>query len=235
MNNNTTTCWLIIPAAGSGSRMQLQQAKQYLPLLGKPMLSHTLEAFVDCDFIKGITVALARHDSQFQALSLSGHPKVHSCIGGATRAESVLAGLASLNNANDNDWVMVHDAARPCVTSLQLQQLYDALKTSQHGGFWAIPVADTLKRVAENCPLQTVDRKNIVRAQTPQMFRLGELREALLSALASNIDITDEASALEFASIPAIVVEGHGSNIKVTYPDDASLAEFYLHKLQEQS
>lgn len=230
----SSACWLIIPAAGSGSRMGLAHAKQYLSLHGQPMLAHTVNAFLACDFIAGIVVAVAEHDTYHRTVSALQHPKVSCCIGGTSRAESVLAGLQALTHARDNDWVMVHDAARPCVSPQQLQALYNTLALTPNGGFWAIPVADTLKNVSPEQAVSTVDRRYMVRAQTPQMFRLGALREALSSALAKGYEITDEASAMEHSGIEVRVIDGHSSNIKVTYPDDAALAAFYLQQIQEQ-
>ena len=136
--NNKRDCWLVIPAAGVGSRMEAAQAKQYLPLLGKPMIEHTLAPFLQCGFIRGVTVAVSENDDNYQDLTALQHEKIQLCIGGDTRAESVLAGLRALHSADDSDWVMVHDAARPCITASQLASLYETLAISEHGGFWAI-------------------------------------------------------------------------------------------------
>jgi len=222
------SCWLLIPAAGVGSRMGLGHAKQYMPLLGKPMLAQTVAPFLACEFVAGITIALAEGDTSHTDIELLQHPKIKLCIGGDSRADSVLAGLNSLDAAKAEDWVMVHDAARPCVTTEQLQHFYDTLSPSEHGGIWAIPQADTLKRVNNGVVETTVDRNNIWCAQTPQMFRYNTLKQALHAALTAGITITDEASALEAAGIPVKIVQGHSQNIKATYPSDAALAAFYL-------
>lgn len=218
--------WVVIPAAGVGARVGAAKPKQYIAIDGEAMLLRSLRPFLEADFVEGVVLALSANDTWWPELNFS-HPKLQLCIGGTERADSVLAGLSTLNLAADS-WVMVHDAARPCITGAQLQLLFEQLQGTE-GGLWAIPVADTLKQAsADQHSVATIDRNQIWRAQTPQMFKFGELQQALASALAQGLSITDEASAIEYSGGRPTLVEGFNENIKVTYPSDVALAEFYL-------
>lgn len=225
---NSPRCWGVIPAAGSGSRMGADLPKQHLEVAGKSLLRHALDALLADADIAGVMLAVAPDDPRARALAQ--FPGVALTCGGAQRAESVLAALRALAGlADDEDWVLVHDAARPCLAAPDLQRLVSVVQTSGIGGLLAEPVVDTLKRVDASQRVQaTVSRAGLWRAQTPQMFRLGSLRDALAAALAEGVEITDEASAMEWTGHPVQVVPGSPRNIKVTVPADLALAELYL-------
>ncbi|HEY6528071.1 MAG TPA: 2-C-methyl-D-erythritol 4-phosphate cytidylyltransferase [Cellvibrionaceae bacterium] len=225
--------WGLIPAAGTGSRMQSNQPKQYLPLKGKTLLEITLSKFTSRIDISGIIV-VASADRQFVALNLP----VQRCDGGATRAASVLAGLDYLlaNEAEVDDFVLVHDAARPCVTTERLNLLIQTVLSENQGGLLACPVSDTLKRSTIHQPAQslnTLDRSHIWQAHTPQMFRIGELKTALQQAIARGQLVTDEASAMELMGVQPLLIADRRDNIKVTLPEDLALAEFILQRHEE--
>lgn len=202
--------------------------KQYLEVAGKPLICHALEALLRLPSIVGVCVAVQADDDRGQVLARA--PRVWLTSGGATRAESVLAALRALTGrASPEDWVLVHDAARPCLSTDDLQRLVERVRCSGTGALLALPVVDTLKRVDAHGYVQaTVPRSDLWRAQTPQMFRLGELQSALEGALAAGVEVTDEASAMELAGHPVQVVPGNPRNIKVTVPADLALARLYL-------
>ncbi|TDJ64025.1 MAG: 2-C-methyl-D-erythritol 4-phosphate cytidylyltransferase [Proteobacteria bacterium] len=222
--------WAVVPAAGKGLRMGADIPKQYLQIAGKPVLQHTLEIFVGHSQIAGVAVVIAADDRLWATLDGVLTRKLRVTTGGRERCHSVLAGIDALSeDANDRDWVMVHDAARPCLRGADIDRMIDELKTSPWGGILAIPVRDTLKRCNDAGEIeQTIDRAPLWRALTPQMFRLGLLRDALTAALAQDLFVTDEAQAIEAAGGIPRVVEGHADNIKITCPADVQLAEIYL-------
>lgn len=225
-----TACWAVVPAAGSGSRLGAAERKQFLELEGRSLLSWSLHALLEAVPLEGIVVSLPAGLSLPAAERCDA--RVVGCTGGASRAESVAAGLAALPAAG-RDWVLVHDAARPCVPASDIQRLVHSVTSSGEGAILAQPVADTLKRVDGRARVvATVDRSDLWRALTPQMFRVDELRAALADALASGDAITDEASAMERAGYPVRLVEGSAANIKVTYPGDLPLAAFWLARRQ---
>lgn len=226
-----TACWAVVPAAGSGSRLSAARRKQFLELEGRSLLSWSLHALLDAVPLEGIAVALPA-GAALPAAERSD-PRIQSCTGGASRAESVAAGLAALPAAGE-DWVLVHDAARPCVPATDIRRLVRSVIESGQGAILAQPLADTLKRADERARVvETVDRSALWRALTPQMFRVGELRDALAEAMAAGASITDEASAMEFAGHPVQLIEGSTANIKVTYPGDLPLAAFWLARQKE--
>lgn len=213
----------LIPAAGFGSRMESQLPKQYLPLLGRPILHWALEVFLNSDRIHSVVLVLSPEDD-FWAKNALQHPKltVLKC-GGETRAESVLNGLNSSESILDADWVLVHDAARPGMTTDLLNHLLNELAEDSVGGLLAIPVADTLKRANTSGRVAATEpRENLWRAQTPQMFRYGLLKEALVRASEAP---TDEAQAVEALGYKPKLVTGQLRNMKVTYPQDLALLE----------
>ncbi|MEQ8803821.1 2-C-methyl-D-erythritol 4-phosphate cytidylyltransferase [Haliea sp.] len=220
-------CWGVIPAAGIGARMATGQPKQYLEIAGKSLLQHSLDALLAIAAVEAVVVALGAGDMWAPLLPCS---RVRLTVGGARRADSVLAALRALQEiAHEDDWVLVHDAARPCLLPADGERLVAAVLTSGSGALLAEPVVDTIKRVAaDGRVLGTLDRSELWRAQTPQMFRLGELAAALDRALRAGVPITDEASAMEWAGHPVAVVPGSTRNLKVTVPDDLALAAFYL-------
>ncbi len=220
-------CWGVIPAAGIGARMASEQPKQYLEIAGKSLLQHSLDALLAIAAVEAVVVALGAGDTWAPVLPCS---RVRLAVGGARRADSVLAALRALQEiAHEDDWVLVHDAARPCLSPADGERLVAAVLASGSGALLAEPVVDTIKRVAaDGRVLGTLDRSELWRAQTPQMFRLGELAAALDRALRAGVPITDEASAMEWAGHPVAVVPGSTRNLKVTVPDDLALAAFYL-------
>jgi 2-C-methyl-D-erythritol 4-phosphate cytidylyltransferase len=224
--------WAVVAAAGGGARMQAGRPKQYLKLRGRALIEHSLQVFMQAPWIDGIVVVLAPGDEDFAKLAVGKHWKLHVASGGSTRVESVLAGLAEVAakaNAPGPPFVLVHDAARPCITREDLERLRDEASDAQ-GGLLAVPVADTLKRAESSRSAATVDRRELWRAQTPQMFRLDVLRQALEASVAQGVEVTDEARAMEAAGHRPRLVTGSAANLKVTYPDDLALAEFWLER-----
>jgi 2-C-methyl-D-erythritol 4-phosphate cytidylyltransferase len=220
--------WVVIPAAGVGARMQADRPKQYLPLGGKTVLEHTLACFSGHPLVEGIVVAITMGDPYWPVLP--GMESIHVAPGGRERADSVLNSLAYLHETlqvADDVPVLVHDAARPC---LSRDRLLAAGQGQVAGAILAMPVRDTMKRAQADSPhvAQTEDRNGLWHALTPQMAQLGVLREALAHALHEGATITDEASALEFAGLHPLLVEGDARNIKITRPADLALAEFFL-------
>jgi len=221
--------WAVVPAAGQGKRMGADIPKQYLSIGGETLLSRSVKRLLKSSRLEQVAVAVSREDQRWHELSIMSDVRVSVVIGGAERADSVLAGLLALTNASDSDWVIVHDAARPCVSSVALRAMFDALADDPVGGIMAVPVADTLKQADNNRNIvATVDRSQLWAAQTPQMFRYGLLRDALQQALASGQQVTDEASALELAGHTPKLFPGSSRNIKITQPEDLELASRIL-------
>ncbi|MBS3955736.1 MAG: 2-C-methyl-D-erythritol 4-phosphate cytidylyltransferase [Methylomicrobium sp.] len=230
MNTLHSRFWAIVPAAGVGKRMQADRPKQYLSLAGKAVLEQTLLRLLGVEQLSGIAVAISQEDPYWPELEIAGHPKVITAPGGKERADSVLSGLRSIRErADDNDWVLVHDAARPCITRSDVDLLIASLKDDAVGGILALSSHDTLKQVEGRTIHGTLDRTHIWRALTPQMFRYGMLKAAL-EAGEGNPAITDEASALELMGYQPKIVEGRPDNIKITRPEDLALAQFYLEQ-----
>ncbi|RUM54254.1 MAG: 2-C-methyl-D-erythritol 4-phosphate cytidylyltransferase [Methylococcus sp.] len=226
-----TPVWALVPAAGVGKRMAADRPKQYLPLGGCTVLKHTLQRLMASQLYAGIVVALSPEDEYWPSLCLSDTEQVYRVAGGRERADSVLSGLdfiALLGSVDD--WVMVHDAARPCVTETDLRRLVEEVGNDPVGGILALPVHDTLKDVESNRIQSTVDRSRVWRALTPQMFRLGLLRDALREASRNDRRVTDEASAIELKGLRPLIVEGRPDNIKITRPEDLPLASYYLEQ-----
>ncbi len=222
--------WAVVPAAGIGSRMQADRPKQYLDLNGKMVLQRTLQGLVEHSCIEGIVVAIADNDPWWAQILVDTTKPIHVAIGGKERAASVYNALIALANiADDNPWVMVHDAARPCLRHSDIDQMLTRLSDHSVGGILGIPVTDTVKRTNEKGDIiETVERQGLWRASTPQMFRLNTLKEALLYAKKQQLVVTDEASAIEFMGLQAMMIEGHADNIKITLPQDLDLAGLFL-------
>jgi 2-C-methyl-D-erythritol 4-phosphate cytidylyltransferase len=210
--------------------MDADLPKQYLPLAGATMMEHSLRALLACSRLTAVVVALHEQDTRAVGLPLLKDPRVQRVVGGEQRSDSVLAALAELmHQASPGDWVLVHDAARPCLQAADLARLIERVTGTGIGGILAEPIVDTVKQAgAEGLVLQTLDRTGLWRAQTPQMFRLGELHEALAQASRLGLAITDEASAMEQAGHPVQLVPGSSRNLKVTLPEDLQLAAWYL-------
>lgn len=220
--------WVVIPAAGAGARFGAERPKQYFPLAGRTVIEWALRPFLRRPDISGIAVVVAPGDRYWPALDVASE-RVFAVEGGAERAVSVLNGLVELRRRGQPaDWVMVHDAARPCLNDRDLDGLIATVGDDQAGGLLAVPVQDTLKREKNGSAVETVDRRFIWRALTPQMFRLGALYEALGSAVASGTAVTDESSAMERVGVRPALVRGRGDNIKITRPEDLPMAEFIL-------
>lgn len=222
--------WVVIPAAGVGARMKADRPKQYLPLRGKTVIEHTLACFTHHPTIDGIVVALSPDDPYWSELHIDSPIPLHIAAGGQERCHSVLNALHLLaQHADTNDWVLVHDAARPCLTCNDIDKLCAELEYDEVGGILAVPVRDTMKRADGAGRISaTEDRSTLWHALTPQMFRVGLLTQALEQALADGFVVTDEASAVEHAGLRPKLVEGRADNIKVTRPEDLALAEFFL-------
>jgi len=228
--NQILKCWAVVPAAGVGTRMQADRPKQYLPLAGKTVIEHTLTRLLQSGAFQAVAVAISLEDPYWPELKISQHPQVVTAPGGKERADSVLSALKALEGkADENDWVLVHDAARPCLTADDIHLQIETLKDDPVGGILALSSHDTLKHVDGDSITATVDRKHIWRALTPQMFKYGMLRDALQQT-EGNPAITDEASALELLGFQPKIVEGRPDNIKITRPEDLALAQFYMEQ-----
>jgi 2-C-methyl-D-erythritol 4-phosphate cytidylyltransferase len=209
--------------------------KQYLPLGNKTLLEHTLERLLQLPMMESLLLVLHPQDSQWQQLALSHDSRIQVIIGGDERSDSVLNALHSLvPTAAENDWVLVHDAARPCVTLATIQELCKQVNDHSVGGILGVPVSDTLKSVSTDQTIcSTVDRSHLWQAQTPQMFRYGLLRSCLTRAAQEKKVITDEASALEVYGYAPLMVNGRSDNIKITHPEDLLLAQWILQRQEE--
>jgi 2-C-methyl-D-erythritol 4-phosphate cytidylyltransferase len=226
--------WLVMPAAGAGTRFSGRQSgalpKQYAPLRGRTVIEWALTPFLMDPRCVGAVVALAGQDKWWPKVA-ERIPAVTVCQGGSERCESVRNALASLNRrAEKSDWVLVHDAARPCLATSDLDRLIEKVGSHPVGGILAQPVADTLKRAHAGAAEigETVDRASLWRAGTPQMFRYGKLVEALDNAIAGKRHPTDEAQALEWMGERPLLVEGSGANLKVTTADDLAIVDALL-------
>ena len=225
--------WCVVPAAGRGQRFGAVIPKQYALLVGAPMLIRTLDRLISHPRVAGLMVALADSDEHWPDLhELEGKP-VRTCVGGVERADSVLAALDALaGDCAADDWVMVHDAARPCVRHHDIDLLLEQGMAHIDGAILAAPIRDTVKRGSAGAAIvDTLDRSMLWRALTPQLFRFGMLRNALRAALSDpdrRPHITDEASAIELQGKRPLLVQGADDNIKVTSLHDLALAEFIL-------
>lgn len=217
--------------------MRAARPKQYLPLLGRAMLLHTLERLGRYPRLRGLVVGIAADDAYWPTLATEIPNLLNTYIGGAERAQTVLNGLRVLETyATPDDWVLVHDAARPCVRHTDIDALLAAVAGHADGGLLALPLSDTVKRADHNgCVEDTVARAGLWRALTPQVFRLAALSEALESAMRAGVEITDEASAMEYSGARPRLVHGHADNIKITVPEDLALAELFLREQERES
>ncbi|MGF1766709.1 2-C-methyl-D-erythritol 4-phosphate cytidylyltransferase [Enterovibrio makurazakiensis] len=215
----------IVPAAGVGKRMGAACPKQYLTIQDKTLLEHTVYVLLAHPSVSRVVVAIGAEDEYFHTTSLANDARVTVTTGGTERADSVLAGL----HATQAEWVMVHDAARPCVRHQDIDALIEAATSHEDGALLASPVRDTMKRSnALGDVDHTVSREQLWHALTPQMFQRTTLLTALEKALEQSLAVTDEASAIEFAGGKPKLVAGHADNIKVTQPEDLALAAFFL-------
>ena len=220
----------VVPAAGRGERFGATAPKQYARLLGRPVLSWSVGALLAERAIDGVIVALAAGDRRWRGIPEAVDPRVSTCVGGARRELSVASAMASLApRARDGDWVIVHDAARPCLRCEDLRALLEATRDDPVGGLLAIPVSDTLKRDGSDGRSRgTVEREGLWRALTPQVFRYGLLKRALNLCIDRERAVTDEASAVEALGLRPLLVRGHSDNLKITNPEDGALAAAIL-------
>lgn len=229
--------YCVIPAAGVGKRMQANHPKQYLTIGDKTIIEHTVCRLQQLPFIHKIVIAISPGDQYFADLSLANDKAIQVVDGGLERVDSVLSGLTALAAGAEDSadaWVLVHDAARPNVSCEDIEKLVHQCLAQNKGGILATPVKDTMKRGVAKREAAEIDhtqcRENLWHALTPQFFRLSTLIEALTSALAGGVNVTDEASAVEHQKQPVLLVEGRADNIKITRPEDLALASFYLKK-----
>ena len=225
---STLSFSVVIPAGGIGKRVGADMPKQYLPILDKTIIEHSIAPFLAHPDIKKVIVSVAKNDQWFKTLSVAQHPKLTIVEGGKERVDSVLNALKTLPM---DDYVLVHDAARPCLQTSDINKLISHARTTNTGAMLACRVRDTMKRTDQYNQIEhTVERQNLWHALTPQMFNNQQLVTAI-----SNIEqqylITDEASAIELAGGSVTIIEGRSDNLKVTQPEDLLLAEFYLSKL----
>lgn len=227
--------WLVIPAAGIGQRMAADTPKQYLRINDRYIIDITLSRLLNTGHFAGCVVVLHPEDTQWLSTDSASDDRIVTCIGGAERANSVQAGLDALSGrAAQDDWVLVHDVARPCLSSADLTRLIDSLETEPVGGLLAAPVSDTIKRSGDDGRVQaTVNRADLWRAMTPQQFRYGLLVDALVQAQIDGVMVTDEASAIEAAGYSPRLIEGRADNIKITVPEDLALAGWILQHLND--
>lgn len=243
--NKTPRYWVVVPAAGIGARMGAELPKQYLTLRGKCVIEHCLDRLTSHPKISGIVVALGQDDANGTKLltgcrerlsrsAWNGKP-LHRTAGGEQRCHSVLNALLRLADiAAGDDWVLVHDAVRPCLRHSDMDKLINTLEEHPVGGLLGVPLSDTVKRVAaDHRVIETVNRTELWRALTPQMFRLAALTRALTEAIERGIEVTDDAAAVSLTGAIPVMIEGHADNIKITHPADLALAEFYLVQQEE--
>ena len=218
--------WAIVPAAGIGLRYRSTTPKQYLPLCGMPVVLHSIERLLELEEIEELFVVLSPEDTCWLQLDYS-HPKLKTTLGGSERSQSVNHALKALSGkADKDDWILVHDAVRPCVHQPDLRKLIDSIRDEDIGGLLAYPLSDTVKEVDGNLYVRkTIAREKLWSAMTPQIFRYGLLRKAYEEASLANLSFTDEASAVEFLGLSPKIVHGEKTNIKITHADDMILAE----------
>lgn len=232
MSNKSQQIGCVVPAAGIGKRMQASIPKQYLSLGESTILDQTLSRLLLCHAIDKVIVAINKNDTFWPQSVYFNNPRITVVDGGVERSDSVLNGLLALETLlGDEAWVLVHDAARPCVSLDDIERLIHFSHSSQQGAILASPVTDTIKK-STDIGVETIDRKLIWRALTPQIFKLGRLKKAIEHANTQQLVVTDEAHAMELIGESTELVEGRSDNIKVTSPDDLALARFYL-KQQE--
>ncbi|BAS68097.1 2-C-methyl-D-erythritol 4-phosphate cytidylyltransferase [Bathymodiolus septemdierum thioautotrophic gill symbiont] len=231
MMNTIDQYFLIVPASGIGTRMNADLPKQYLTLNnGLTVLDQTLKTLLAIENIKACVVAISKDDTKFKNSLFANHDKLlTTAVGGKERFHSVMSALNALRPfAKDDDWVLVHDAARPCVKASEVSNLMATLKNNSVGGLLAVRVVDTIKKSENNIVEKTIDRLNLWQAQTPQMYRFGVLFKALTNVIENALNITDEASSIEHLGLKSVLVPASKSNLKITTAEDLDLANFYL-------
>ena len=231
---SNASIWAVIPAAGIGQRMQSDIPKQYLPLAGSTVIENTILRLLAANKVKGLAVSLRHDDSYWADVSIESNKPVIRAEGGVERCDSVLNAMKALADHEsfdaDKDWVLVHDAVRPCVRLEDIDQLIDQATSNESGGLLALPVRDTMKRQTINSlsVQRTEDREGLWHALTPQLFPYKTLQAALIKAIKDNVMVTDESSAMEHAGYAPVLIKGHEDNIKITRPNDLRLAELFI-------
>lgn len=224
--------WGVVPAAGRGARFGAPLPKQYLPVEGRPLIAYTLAALLAHPAVEGAMVVLSENDGDWPGWTTFAGKPVLTCIGGATRAASVLAGLAVLpESVRADDFVLVHDAARPNLGLADMERLLESGRDDPVGAILAAPVRDTLKRAGDDGGIDATEpRERLWRALTPQLFRRLQLSRALETAANAGIEVTDEAMAMERLGLRPLLVEGSEDNFKITTPADLARFEFLLSR-----
>jgi 2-C-methyl-D-erythritol 4-phosphate cytidylyltransferase len=223
---------VIVPAAGVGKRMLASCPKQYLTINKQFILTHTINRLLSHPKINKIILVLSDEDEYFAQTELADNKDIVRVSGGKERVNSVLNGLQTIN-VKEYPWVLVHDAARPCITHDDIDKLIEQCITNNCGGLLAVEVVDTIKENGKDkCNIvgRTIDRSDLWQAFTPQLYKTAELTGAIANALSQNHIITDESSAIELACLPSLLVQGRRDNIKITRPEDIPLATFYLEQ-----
>ncbi len=230
--NSNLNYWALIPAAGVGKRMGSDKPKQFQMIGKQSVLEHSIQALSNVERLQRLVIVSDATAEVTALIDRDNDAILRRVDGGAERCHSVLNGLQSLaQQANDDDWILVHDAARPCVRIDDIKKLVQQLNDTAVGGVLGVPVHDTMKRTtADDFVQKTEPREHLWHAQTPQMFRYGLLKAALQQAISDGFEVTDESSAMEHAGHHPLMVEGHADNIKITRPEDLQLAEYYLHQ-----
>lgn len=251
-NMPPASIYALVPAAGVGQRMGVDSPKQYIEIHGKTVLDHTLSRLLEVSGLQRVIVAVHPQDPYYRDSLFYHHPRLTWVTGGASRAESVdaaLQALQTMTHVQAQDWILVHDAARPCVRVSDINHMLLALHSVETGGVLAIPSVNTLKQTQEHHPdsadnsvsstlkqvATTLDRHHIWSALTPQIFRYQAISKALAFCMQNNIPVTDEAMAIESADMPVSIVEGCPMNIKITYPVDVDIAKAFLPLTSEQN
>ena len=245
-NHSNKRCHALLPTAGTGSRLGGDLPKQFRELAGKPMVSHAIKAFMESSGIQSIWIGVSPgfiDNPILQTIAARGSDIYVVPTGGPTRQETVRNTLAAMMKSGiaSDDWILVHDAARPGITPVLINKLIESVQASISGGILAVPLADTLKQadldsvVAGNIPHseRTIPREHLWQAQTPQMFGLKQLHDALENAIRLEADVTDEASAIELAGVKPLLIEGAARNFKVTHPADWDLMQLLLSSPQK--
>jgi len=226
MSNEMPAIWVVIVAAGNSRRLRAGKPKQYLPLAGKTVIEHTIAAFDRIKLVTGINVVLAEDDERWPELNIRTEKFLRTTGGGDQRSISVFNGIDALD-AREQDWVLVHDAARPCISEEDIMKLIKSVLEKNIGGLLATPVVNTIKRSSDGKNIdQTLERTELFAALTPQMFRVGELMAAL--SRSDPASTTDESSAMEQQGYKSQLVIGSPDNIKITYKSDLKRAELIM-------
>lgn len=241
-SNPSPALLAVVPAAGVGRRMGSATPKQYLPLCGRTVIEYAIQPLCEHPDIREIVVSISADDTHWADLPIASHRKISTVVGGSERCHSVLNALnyfqeqSSMNLASPAHLVMVHDAARPCLSRVDLDKLITETRQQRSGALLGVKVRDTIKKVNRGSVIisETIDRADLWHAQTPQMFPIGMLANALRDAIDQHKWVTDEASAMELAGFFPIMVEGSETNIKITRPEDLELAEYYLNKSKRE-